>query len=339
MVFEEDEEIGEPERCAGLLSLAGLEKLGIPARGKYLQNLVKGAVIKGVSGRSRVIDAGRPIAAVVSRRLLDKELARRAERAGARIVCGVRVKKVMRCGEPLILETAERSYCSRWVIDAEGAGAALLRRLTGVGTDFRKWVPIIQLIVEGHDLDRRFVYIFLKRYLPDFFAYLIPVDEGIGKLGIASRTPTLRRLLERFIREELPGIRPIHLSSHVIYTGYPIDSTRFFSSRFIPVGDAAGHVKATTGGGVVMGGLISAEIASAVAASLRGGSPGRFLREARRIIWELRRIALLRRLLGRMSSPYLEPLISLATSGIGEAYLSRRGDMDFQVSSLIGSRH
>ncbi len=335
-VFEEHEGIGEPERCAGLLSLSGLEKLGFSANGSYLQNIVRGAMIKSVRGKWRILDAGRPIAAVVSRRLFDKEIAKQAEQAGAEIICGVRVENVKRNENSFQINTSGGSYRSRWIIDAEGAGAALLGRFLRAGSEPRRWIPIIQLLVENHGLDRRFVYIYLKNYLPDFFAYLIPIDESVGKLGIASRNPGLRKLLKKFLEEEFPGVRCLDSFSHVIYTGHPIDSTALFPMRFIPVGDAAGHVKATTGGGVIMGGLIAARIASAAAISLKKGSPDMLIAEAREMIRELERIAFLRRLIGRMNSPFLGILIALATSKLGGFYLSKSGDMDFQASSVLG---
>jgi flavin-dependent dehydrogenase len=338
VVLEEHVEIGEPERCAGLLSLSGLEKLGFSANGKYLQNLIRGAMIKSSSGKWRILDVGRPVAAVVSRSIFDKEIARQAEHAGAEMICGVRVKAIKRDEEALRVTASNGPRRSSWVIDAEGAGAALLRRFLGAGTEPGRWIPIIQLIVENHGLDKRLVYIYLKNYLPDFFAYLIPVDESLGKLGVASRSPSLRKLLRKFLDEEFPGARCISSSSHVVYAGYPLDSVRLFPLRFVPVGDAAGHVKATTGGGVIMGGLIAARIASAIAMSLGGNTPEKPIAETKKIIEELRRIALLRRLIGRMSSPLLDLLIALATSKMGSFYLSRRGDMDFQASSTLGLR-
>jgi flavin-dependent dehydrogenase len=57
IVFEEHMEIGEPERCAGLLSLSGLKRLGFSVSGKYLQNIIRGAVIRTSNGRWRILDA------------------------------------------------------------------------------------------------------------------------------------------------------------------------------------------------------------------------------------------------------------------------------------------
>ncbi len=335
-VFEEHPEIGEPERCAGLLSISGLEKIGVSAYGPYLQNLVRGVVIRNIAGRSYLIDSKRSMAVVVSRKLFDLELAKQAEKAGARIICGNRVKKILRCGQAFSLTTTAGDFRSKWVIDAEGAGGSLLRSFLGVGTEPSKWIPIIQLIVENHNLDKRFVYIYFKKYLPHFFSYLIPIDEDLGKLGVASRVPDLKKRLKRFLKEEFPDVRILGRSSHVIYSGFPVNSCLLFPLRFIPVGDAAGHVKATTGGGVIMGGLISENMASAIAEKIEGRCPQRFLAASKKVVAELKKIALLNNLIKRGSYTAVTPILALASSKIGEAYLSRSADMDFQVTSILG---
>ena len=334
-VFEEHHEIGEPERCAGLLSLSGLRKIKVSPYGKHLQNLVRGAMIKGITGKIYSIDLRRPIAAVVSRRIFDKKLASQAEKAGAKIICGARVKRVQRGRSSFNLITANGCFSSRWVIDAEGAGASILKSFLGLRTEPNKWVPITQLIVEGHELDKNFVYIYFKKYLPYFFSYLIPIDDDLGKLGVASRAPNLKKLLEKFLREEFPNVRILSSSHHLVYTGFPINSVLLYPERFIPVGDAAGHVKATTGGGVIMGGYISSNLALAVAEEIRGGCSERFLKESSKVIAELRKIALLRKLFANMASPALDFFFSLLFSSPGKAFLSRFADMDFQVSSLL----
>ncbi len=340
-VFEKNQEIGVLDRCAGLLSISGLNMLGIPVNEVYLQNLVNGAVIKTSSGRIYNVDAGRPIAAVVDRRIFDQKLAERAEKRGAKIFCNRRVSDISRSGEIFLLKTSGGIRIkARWIIDAEGAGAALLKRLFKTAPESSKWIPIIQLLVRNHGLDRHYVYIYFKRYLPDFFSYLIPIDEEYGKLGAASRIPNLNGMLKKFLEEEFPDALVLKRISYIVYTGYPIDSIAFFPQRFIPVGDAAGHVKATTGGGVIMGGIISTNIAKAISEHLIGGDPSKFLGNARLVLKELRRIAFLRNLVWRLAfSELYELLLSLLCSSLGNAYLRRRGDMDFQFSALLGSRH
>ncbi|MDH5703558.1 MAG: FAD-dependent oxidoreductase, partial [Aigarchaeota archaeon] len=78
LILEEHSSIGVPERCAGLLSLSGLSKLSLPLERRFTQNTVRGAVFFSPDGGSFTVDAGRPVAAVVSRKSFDQHLARRA---------------------------------------------------------------------------------------------------------------------------------------------------------------------------------------------------------------------------------------------------------------------
>jgi len=333
VVFEEHSEIGEPERCAGLLSLAGLQKISIPQLGSYVQNVLRGAVFY-IHRRRYLIDTQRPVAAVVNRKLFDQELAKQAEKAGARILRGARVKDVEKIGDALILRTRGEEIRASWVIDAEGAGAALLRKFLRKGTESAKWIPIIQLMIEGHELDERYAHIYFKRYLPDFFAYLIPINRDLGKLGVASRCPDLRKRLLRFLREEFPHVKILKQIRYVIYTGSPIIDLDL-SKHFIPVGDAAGHVKATTGGGVIMGGLYSRNVAAAISEMVNRGDPAPYLENAFKVVEELRRIAFLRSIMREIPQIFYAPILASACSKPLKALLAAWWDMDFQVSSLF----
>lgn len=336
ILFEKDLEIGEPERCAGLLSLTGLEKLSVDGSREYIQNRIRGAVFHAESGRKCLLDAKKAIAAVVSRKLFDQKLAESCEKLGVKVLTNTRVKRVLGCA-PFEIHTTAGTFNSSWIIDAEGAGSTLLRRTIGKAPESSGWMPILQFTIERHNLPREYVHLYFTRMFPDFFAYFIPSDEECGKVGAASRKIDLRQSLEKFLSKEFPGARILRRISHTIYTGKPLKDLDFsFSRRFVPVGDAAGHVKATTGGGVIMGGLISMNVASAIGECLRDGDPKPYLEKARKVLKELDRIYSFRRLLYSGPRGLRERLIAIATSKPMLSYLAKFGDMDFQLSALLG---
>lgn len=332
-IFEEDLEIGEPERCAGLLSLNGLRRLSVDGFNKYVQNKVRGAVFHVESGKKYLLDARKPIAAVVNRKLFDQKLAEDCERAGAKIFTGVRVKGVSRSGIFEVYTTAG-VFHALWIIDAEGAGSALLRKIVGKAPEPDGWIPVIQFTLEKHGLSRDYVHLYLISDFPDFFAYFIPIDEERGKVGAASRNTGLSRKLENFLKREFPRAKVLRRVSHVVYTGRPLRDF-CLSHRFVPVGDAAGHVKATTGGGVIMGGLISMNLASAIVEFLRDGDPEQYLKMAQGVLEELVKISSLRNFLYKIPLSFRDFLLKITTSRPMAAYLARFGDMDFQLSSLL----
>ena len=331
-VFEEDSEIGLPERCGGLLSLKGLSMISAPKPMKYVLNLIRGATFHSPSGYEFKLDAKRWVAAVISRKRFDQMLGEEVEEMGGGISCGVRVRDVRRIGNNFDLNLGEKRFSADWIIDAEGMSSHLMKKILGNSPDKRRWIPIIQLTVKGHGLDSEFVHLYFKEYLPDFFAYLIPLNEEIGRLGVATKLKGLEPRMRKFISEEFPRIKVLKKISYVIYVGRPTWTE--LNERFIPVGDAAGHVKATTGGGVIMGGLISINMASALSELELGNDPNSYVREARRIYRELVQIFHLRRFIENVPVRLYDKIFKLAEdASIGDD-LRRLGDMDFQATSL-----
>ncbi|MCD6260955.1 MAG: NAD(P)/FAD-dependent oxidoreductase [Thaumarchaeota archaeon] len=331
-VFEEDSEIGSPERCGGLLSLSGLERISAPKPMKYVLNLIRGAIFHSPSGHEFKLDARRWVAAVISRKGFDRMLGEEVEKMGGEISCGVRVRDVERIGESFDLDLGDKRFSADWVIDAEGMSSKLMRKILESSTDRKRWIPIIQLTAQGHGLDPSFVHLYFKEYLPDFFAYLIPLNEEVGRIGIATKLKGLELRMRRFISEEFPRIKVLRRISYAIYVGRPTWTE--LNERFIPVGDAAGHVKATTGGGVIMGGLISMNMASALSELELGNDPNGYVREARRVYRELKEIFHLRKLIENIPIKFYDEIFKLADeTSIGD-YLRRFGDMDFQLTSL-----
>ena len=331
-VFEEDSEIGSPERCGGLLSLKGLNMISAPRPMNYILNLIRGAIFYSPSGRRFELDAGRWIAAVINRRKFDQMLSKEVEKMGGEISCGVKVRDVRRIKNVFDLNLGGETFPADWIIDAEGMSSHFMKKILGKSPDRRGWIPIIQLTVEGHGLSPEFVYLYFKEYLPDFFAYLIPLNEEVGRLGVATKLKGLEVRMRRFISEEFPRVKILEKISYAIYVGRPTWTE--LNEKFIPVGDAAGHVKATTGGGVVMGGLISINMASALSELESGGDPSSYVKEARRIYRELKHIFYLRRFIEDIPIRFYDGMFKLAEDmSIGDD-LRRFGDMDFQATSL-----
>ncbi|MCK5576945.1 MAG: NAD(P)/FAD-dependent oxidoreductase, partial [Dehalococcoidales bacterium] len=117
-----------------------------------------------------------------------------------------------------------------------------------------------QAVVEARDdIDEVEVYLG-QEVAPGFFAWLVPTSPSRGLAGLLARRKPgiyLERLLSSLrsqgkigLAEAEPGYRGISLR--------PLERT--YARRVLVVGDAAGQVKPTTGGGIYFG-LLAAEIA------------------------------------------------------------------------------
>lgn len=325
VVFEEDRVIGRPEKCAGLYSIDGIRSLNIPVHGPYLQNIVRGAVFVSPLGKRFEVDASRDVAVVYNRERLDIYLAQQAAEAGAEIHVDSRVTEVKNIGQHFLLKTSNQTISAKHVISAEGRTAAVARQIF---PRYRsgKWLPIIQYMITNHGHSPDMVYLYFKKYVPEFFGYLVPVDGEFAKLGVAaSKAPHL--LAEKLLRENFPHAKVVGTMSSAIYVGGPVEPMRV--GNFLLTGEVAGQVKATTGGGVVTGG----KAAEAAAQHIAG--QGTYEQLYRETLRELQGTYTLRRIVEHLSPKYIDLILSsLADSGYGQVF-AKVGDMDKHLSTLV----
>ncbi|MEN3047579.1 MAG: NAD(P)/FAD-dependent oxidoreductase [Candidatus Caldarchaeales archaeon] len=326
-VFEEDEVVGRPEHCAGLYSVSGLRRIGAWSP-RYVLNYVRGAVFRSSRGRELVVRRPTPVAVVANREELDRLLAELAVSKGAEIGLGARVTGLsLREGPELHVGGDRRKFDA--AVIAEGMKRSLARALFGPLTRAQP-VPIVQSLIRGHGLDPDAVHVWFERYLKDYFAYAVPLDEELARIGLASKSGT-PELLKRFARERFPGAKVLGYQVHSLWLGGPLNVG--LGGRAVLVGDCAGQTKPLTGGGVVVGGLCAIAAANHVNALLVEGRDGTYRRAVRWIYWDLRASKLLKDLLTRRMG--VDDLIEAAADSGIEKRISEVGDMDFHALTAL----
>ncbi len=109
---------------------------------------------------------------------------------------------------------------------------------------------------------------FGKDYAPGFFAWIAPKRNGRAKVGLAAAKGNPKEYLKRFMlrhpiaSQKLRKARILSLSFNPITVSGPISKT--YTNGLLAVGDSAGYVKPTTGGGIIFG-MSSAKIAANIA--------------------------------------------------------------------------
>ncbi|MFQ6075263.1 MAG: NAD(P)/FAD-dependent oxidoreductase [Candidatus Bathyarchaeia archaeon] len=264
VVVEEHQEIGLPVHCAGLLSAEGLKAIGVPPSSHFVLNEVRGANFHSPTGLSFTVEGRR--AFVANRTAFDKAIATQAARLGAGLRLGFKAERLEAKSGFVsgVVGGDGESIGASITIDAEGYGCRLLRGAGMKTPDPRGLIPAVQMEVAGVDVDPDYVDVFVGREVaPGFFAWIIPMGPDSAKVGLASRGANPRALLQRFVRERIGSCQALAVQAGCVSTGGP--SSRTYGDGILIVGDAAGQTKATTGGGVITGG-ICAKIAGETAA-------------------------------------------------------------------------
>lgn len=258
-------------------------------------------------GKFATIELRKPDLVLERSRLLC-DLADDAQRAGAEVLFAHRFVDVTREGGQmkLLARAPGRGGDRVWACDdLIGADGALSRVAQGAGWPRQTTVPLVQARVRTPDgMPRDTVRVWFRPEDTPYFYWLIPEEDGTGVLGLIGGTRrSVRPRLDTFLRAK--GLRPLEYQAARIplYTRWRPVRRPFVDGSVYLVGDAAGHVKPTTVGGLVTG----FRGASAVVERMLGlGS--RRIRSLRR---ELDRHLLVRRALNRFGEREYAKLIDL----------------------------
>lgn len=319
VVLEEHAAIGVPTHCTGLLGLEAFSELDIPRH--TILDTTHAARFVGPDGSSVVVDADRVNAAIVDRALFDQSLAASCTAAGADLRSSARVRTIT-IGADRVTVTADGAggtIEARACILACGANYRFNRQL-GLGVP-RAYVQSAQLELAFAGPDQIEVHLG-RQVAPRGFAWVVPFRrdgqpfQRLGLMADARAGSHFRSfasdLRHRFAVSDQAWPEP---RLKILPLG-PVSRT--YGPRLLAVGDAAGLVKPTTGGGIYYG-LISGQFA---AETLDGALREDDLRESRLRHYETRwrdrlgaeiRIGLAFRLLAsRFNDRGIDSLVELA---------------------------
>ncbi|HJR60741.1 MAG TPA: NAD(P)/FAD-dependent oxidoreductase [Vicinamibacterales bacterium] len=266
-LFEEHREPGEPVHCTGVLAAEAYDELDIP-REPVLNTLSQ---VRFFAPSGDVVSYTTPEieALVIDRRLFDHQLHLTALSAGVRVVAGARVTNVVSAPAGVTVSFAEGPDAqARACILACGANYVLQRRI-GLGMP-AVFLQSAQVEWPAAPLDAVEVH-FGHRVAPSGFAWVVPVQRGaspmarIGLMCEGSAAQHFRTLVARVAgRWGLDAAAGSDASGEPRLKMLPLAPLRkTYADRILAVGDAAGLVKATTGGGIYYS-LVSAGLAADV---------------------------------------------------------------------------
>ena len=261
LVCEEHSAIGTPVHCTGVLSAASFDEFPIP-RETILNPLT---TVRFVSPTGLQVRYTPPTlqAVVIDRARFDQRLATQARSAGAEVRFNTRVTSLEVTRDGVLANAGATPVRARLAVLASGASYTLQRRL-GLGLP-RAYLQTAQRELPARSLGDVVVQ-FGSAVAPGGFAWAVPIQRPEGpyvRVGVMATGQTTNWYEAMVGRLASWGVQPDGARPRLKFL--PLRSiSRTFGDRLLVVGDAAGLVKPTTGGGIHYS-IVSASLACDVA--------------------------------------------------------------------------
>jgi len=266
-LFEEHQSPGEPVHCTGVLAAEAYAELDIPR--EAILNTLSHVRFFAPSGEVVRHTTPEVEALVVDRRLFDHHLHRRTVAGGVRVVAGARVTDVSTAVRGVTVSFAGGAEAhARTCVLACGANYSLQRRLgLGMPTVFLQSAQVEWPAAAFDEVEVHFGH----AVAPSGFAWAVPVRRGsssFARIGLMCDANAGHHF-DEFVGRIEGRLGLAHTAGETAKTEprqkmlplAPIRKT--YADRLLAIGDAAGLVKATTGGGIYYS-LVSAGLAADV---------------------------------------------------------------------------
>ncbi|MGB7293183.1 MAG: NAD(P)/FAD-dependent oxidoreductase [Thermodesulfobacteriota bacterium] len=259
---EQNSEIGKDVVCSGVISKEAFSRYdlsheSIVARLKQADLYSPGGICINYSHPEEAVF-------VVDRHIFDRKLADNALHRGAKIFLNAKISSLSVRDEYVMVhiktQEGEQYVFSRICVVATGVKYNLQTAL-GLGRP-KKIIKGIQLEIKTEDIERLRIY-WGERFSTGFFGWAIPLVDGRTRVGVMTEGNAIDGLSNTLsaIGDYIDSCSELGKAKR---RGIAFGTiTRSYTDRIIVVGEAAGHIKTTTGGGIYYG-LLSAEAGSEI---------------------------------------------------------------------------
>ena len=264
VVLEEHAAIGSPVHCTGLMGIEAFQEFDLPRTA--ILGEAESARFWGAAGQSVAAKSDRIRAVIIDRARLDTDLAADAVAAGAEMRSGWRAETVKVDSHAVCVTVGggRPPIYGRACVLACGASYRFHRTLgLGLPDVFLQSAQLETPFPERPEIEVRFG----REVAPSGFAWLVPVRRDAvpyARIGLMSATK-IRERFSRLVTDLCASVQidPAQIPAprlKMLPLG-PVSKT--FADRVVAVGDAAGLVKPTTGGGIhysLLSGSLAAEV-------------------------------------------------------------------------------
>ncbi len=245
-VYEDHHCVGKPVACTGIVTKALWDL--VPKKKNFLVNELSSVQVVAPNNKSVTIPLSEY---VIDRAAFDPYLMNLAVKSGAQLHTGWRF--VDKKGDTLVFRQNGKTVQKKTdvLIGADGPLSQVAKSAGIYGT--REFWVGLQVTLERSWDPKKFVTYF-GTVCPGFFAWAVPENARVARVGLAAHKhakPLFDAFLAKLggkVLDYQPGPIPWYSGNECVEKG----------NTYL-VGDAAGLVKATTGGGIITG-MLSAKI-------------------------------------------------------------------------------
>jgi len=254
-IFEEHTQIGRPCQCTGILT-SSFQDIVKPRKDFVVNTIQKYRVFSPNQEHITLNLSKKEL--ILDRPKFDKHMAERAEDVGAVIRTGHQFVHASGGGKKTIevkdlVDKKRKTVKVDHLIGADGPSSRVARTfgLLGSRTYYAGAQATVKLKMDADTIDT-----FFGSGFPEFFGWITPEDDTTARIGLATKKNplhyfnkflALKKIKQSDILERQGGVIPMYTNKIVAE-----------KDNVYLVGDAALQIKATTGGGILLG-LLGAE--------------------------------------------------------------------------------
>jgi digeranylgeranylglycerophospholipid reductase len=284
-VFEKKTVVGAPVKCGEYFPVRKEMEVLLPSAGEHMHVFdVPEATIDNMCKRLRVISPfGQKYefdfeAYVLDRTILEQQLAEEVEKLGGNIQLRTIVDLFAEDDAISIGPSKGEAVKAKVVVAADGFPSKIAKSARILTDDYMTPNNVAinyEYLMTDLSVDQNVTEMYMgTEFAPGGYGWIIPKGNSSANVGIGIRTSyskktDARRYLQFFLdecplsRRKLEGGKPGPMIADVLPVDGPLPKT--FSGQVMAVGDAAGMVMPTNGGGIATA-MITGEIAGQVAA-------------------------------------------------------------------------
>lgn len=268
-IFDLKNRIGQPLQCAGLVSTNICQTKNLPE--EFIDNRVSGAILYSPDKTNITVQKEKDVAYVLDRVMYDKYLFSRAVTSGVHDFIGTRVLDVDI--ENTTIKTAECKYSAKLIAVAVGPTSRTAKKMNP-SLDEDTFMGV-QYTIKADNINMDYVELHVHEEVLPGFVWEIPTSPFTKRIGVF--TDKSYQVAEKILKQHMKNDYEIIEKHNALIPKFN-KNRKIVENNVILLGDTAGQVKPTTGGGLIVG-FNCASIASKYSEKMLQNNDNTYLEE------------------------------------------------------------